>query len=185
MHRDRRRRPRDGLAPPRQLVEAPAADVLRREGRRHLVEGAHEAGEGRGERRRRRVRGNGRAQRLARQVVGRGGEAEPHGRHVLLLAPGQEAGEARGAADADRQDAGRERVERARVPDPPGPERAAHAVDDVVRGRARRLVHDQDAVHGAATPRFRRPRPRRAASPAPPPPARSRATRSVASSPLS
>ena len=51
MHRDRRRRPRHGLAPPGQLVEPPAAHVLRREGGRDLVEGPHEAVEGRRQRR--------------------------------------------------------------------------------------------------------------------------------------
>ena len=184
---DRRRRASGRLPPPRQLVEPPTVDLPRGERGRNLVEAAHEPGERRPQRLVRQLDPARLAERLPRQVVGGGREAEPQRRTVRLLARGQEAREPRRAAEAQRQDARREGVERARVADAPRPERAARAVDDVVRRRAGGLVDDEDAVHGSRYSGSSPPSPasplavearRRSSS-------SSCATRSVASRPLS
>ena len=92
--------------------------------------------------------GRGPAERLAREVVGGGGEAQPHGGAVLLLAAREEAREPGGPADADRQDAGGEGVEGAGVPD--APRRRAPGA----RGRRRRARWARPACRR----RGRRPR---------------------------
>ena len=100
-----------------------------------------------------------RAERLARQVVGRGREAEPHRGAVDLLARGQEAREPRGLADADAA-ARRSRRDRACRCGPTRrvAERPPHPVHDVVGRGPGRLVDDEDAVHAAAYSSPRRPR---------------------------
>ena len=135
-----------GHARARQVVEALAADALGGERRRHLPQRAHQRAAGRAQRlvaHRDRPR---LVQRLAREVVGGGREAEPDGRAVGLLALRQEARQARGLADADRQHAGRERVERARVAD--APLRPALAG----RGRRRRARSGPAGLSTTSTP---------------------------------
>ena len=84
---------------------------------------------------------------LALGVAGGRREAEAGDGLVLLRQPHQEALHARGATDQDQQQAGRERVQRARVPDlralrQPAPD-PRH---DVVRRDPRGLVDEEDSV---------------------------------------
>ena len=107
--------------------------------------------------------------RRAGRVVGIGFQAQPDDRPVGLRSAAEERGEARGAADHERQHAGRERVQGADVADAPHAERPPRPGDDVVRGHPRRLVDDQHAVGGRRrmlTACRHRPLPRRPPRPA-------------------
>ena len=109
-------------------------------------------------------------------VVGARGEAQPDPGLVGLDAGGEDRRQPRGLSGADRQHPRGEGVERAGMADATEAERAAHAVDHVVGGRALGLVDDQDAVRG----RQFWPSPSHGFTSS-----RSCATRSAASTPLS
>ena len=129
----------DLLPRPRALVGALAVDLDRAVGRRALQQLA-------GRQLRRVGRHAPGLDDLALGVAGRRRRAEPRDRLIGLRQRHEVALDARRAPDEDEQQAGRERVERAGVPDPPPAVLAAHGRDDVVRGLARGLVDEQDAV---------------------------------------
>ena len=78
-----------------------------------------------------------------RRIVGRRRDPEPHVREVFLLVGDQELGQARGVADEQDEEARRERIERAGVPDPRRLQRPPREGDDVVRGGTARLVEEE------------------------------------------
>ena len=131
-------------AGPRQLVGAAAATWRRREGRRHLLDGADEPRQGR---RHGRDAGVGRARRFgegALGVVGVARRAEAEGAGVDLAHVLDVLGEAGRPAHADDEDARRQRVERAGVADARAPaEPPPGEIDGLARGDAERLVEDQ------------------------------------------
>ena len=91
-------------------------------------------------------RRRGAACRLALPVVGRRLAPETHERVVHLRRGVKALGLARGLTDEQREQSGRERVERAAVADAPDAEDAARDRDDVVRRPAFGLVDREDAV---------------------------------------
>ena len=145
MDRDLARRELDGLARPRERVGPAAADLDRAVGRRALRDRAGQPGECRLDRLARRGRSVGRRQ-LALEVVGRRRRAEADRRAIGLPIAQVVFDDPRRVAQEDRQHAGRERIERAAMPDPFGRGQPADERDDVVRGRAGRLGDDEDAV---------------------------------------
>ena len=145
----RPRRALDLLARARELVQPAAADLQRRDHRRHLLDVADE---------RARiavatsasVTGIGRAfEHRARRVerVGRDAERRRVPRYVLrrLL---QEAQQPRDPAEADEQHAGRVGIERARVPDPPLP------VDACAASRRRRATSSPAGLSTTTSPSY-------------------------------
>ncbi len=87
-----------------------------------------------------------RRRHLARRIERRGRGPEDDVGRVRLGQHGQEAHQARGAAEPDQQDPGGIGVEGAGMADPALPEDAAAARHHVVRGPAGRLVDDHQAV---------------------------------------
>ena len=83
---------------------------------------------------------------LAVEVVGRRGRSQRDGRTIGLVVREVVLDHPRGPPDEHRQDAARERVERAAVADPTHPGQAPDEGHDVVRRRSHRLVDDEDAV---------------------------------------
>jgi hypothetical protein len=81
------------------------------------------------------------------RVIGRRRDAEPHVRHVLLLVRDEELRQPRRVADEDDEQARRQGVERPGVADARDLQRTADERNDVVRGRAGRLVDEQRTVH--------------------------------------
>ena len=148
-HADRRRGQFDRLVAPRELIRAASADLLRRIGRRHLHLPAFERPQDRDERvaRWRTARAAG---LLAGDVQRVGGHAEEDRRLVVLVRCGEKSHEPCRAAACERQHAGRERIERARVADPLLAENPARVGHDVVRRQAFGLVDDEDAIHQPA-----------------------------------
>ena len=134
----------------RQLVEALAVVVERRVHRRHLPDHADEGAErrldGRGVERGHR----GRLEHRPAQVLGLGHDAEPDGRHVLLVELDQVGRELGRLADQDRQHARGVGIERAAVTDLGGAQHAAEVRHHLERRHARPLVHRQDAGRPAA-----------------------------------
>ena len=129
----------------RQVVGALAVDLDGRERRRRLQDLAGEARQQRldGLARRAHVAGG---DDLALGVVGVGGRAPAHGEAVVLGAvDGVGHGLGR-LAQRDRQDAGRQRVERAGVAGLARIEEPAHGADRLRRRHADRLVQHQPAV---------------------------------------
>ena len=140
------------LAAARQLVEARAPDLDRRDHRRRLALGPGERG-GRG----RDVGvgdvGHGRARdRRAVGVEAVGRDAQARGPDVALGPGLGVAQQARGRADGDDEEPGRHRVEGPRVAGAPHRQGAAHRGDRVVAGRAAPLVDQQQAARAAHGP---------------------------------
>ena len=82
---------------------------------------------------------------FAFRVVGRRRLAKANRGLVGLLGHHEVAEQAGGLLDADDEDAGGHRVERARVADAAGVRQAADPRDDVVRGHAAGLVDDDES----------------------------------------
>ena len=161
--RDGARREIDRFTRPRGPVGGAAGDLPGAERRRPLLERADESGERIGDgplRRQRSVDGDDRALR----VIGGRGLAEADDGVVPLATAGQLLAEPGGGADEDREDAGREGVQGARVADPSRPGQPPHEADHVVAGRPDRLVEVNDPEHRRGRARARIP-PERGASP--------------------
>ena len=80
-------------------------------------------------------------------VVCGGGLTKADAAGVGLLHPAEKLRQARVAPQQQRQHAGRHRVERTQMPDGALAEDAPGTRNHIVRGHARRLVEDQQAVH--------------------------------------
>ncbi len=89
-----------------------------------------------------------RPERFAIRIVGIGGKAETHRAGIALAAAGIESRQPRGAAERQHQHARGQRIERAKVPDLPESDQAAHGFDHVVRGFSARLIHHEHSVEG-------------------------------------
>ena len=143
---DRLGKVRHRLALPRQVVELPAVELLRRERRRRLLDLARERAadlvEARGLRAGIGVRlSDGRPLRVVRVRH----DAEAHRALVRLLPAREERLQPPGAAHAQHEKAGRGGVERPRVPDAARPEEPARHVHDVVGRELRGLVDEEEA----------------------------------------
>ena len=79
------------------------------------------------------------------RIVGDGGLTQDEGAVVILIGRGQVSQQARRLADSEHEDPGGIRVERARMPDLAGAQRAPCAAHHAVGGDAGGLVDDQDA----------------------------------------
>jgi hypothetical protein len=80
--------------------------------------------------------------------IERVGDDAEHALGLVRLVVGEQVlRELGGRAEADRQDAGRDRIERAAVPGALGAERALHAIHRAGRGQACGLVEDEHPVH--------------------------------------
>ena len=82
---------------------------------------------------------------LAGAVVGISFVAEANHRVVHLRLADDVRQQARRGVDGQYEQAGRERVERAGMPDPLGASGPPHDTDDIVRGHPRRLVDKQQS----------------------------------------
>src|ERR1700733_4201460 len=129
-----------------QLVGALAVDLDRADRGRDLLDLAGQRLDGLVDR----LLGDGFGRRgggeLAFGIVGAGGLAEPDRGVVLLLRQGQVAEHAGGLLHPDDQDAGRHRVQGARVALPPGPGPPPDPGHHVMRGHAAGLVDDDQAI---------------------------------------
>ena len=114
-------------------------------GRWHLLQFTGERG-GRGREPLRRHGGHRRARdQLALCVVGCRRLAQADRRRVALVGEGEVAQQPGGFLDADHEDAGCHRVERAGVADPTGVREAPKPGHDIVRRPPCRLVDDDEA----------------------------------------
>ena len=137
------------LAAARLGVQRLAAALERRVDRRALADAAGELAQGRvdavdGEFRHRAL-----AQKLPFGVVGVGGRAQAGDGVVGLARAKQAAGDLGGLAEADRQQAGGERIQAAGMAGLFGPEQVPGALQGLVGTQSRRLVEQQDAVEPA------------------------------------
>ncbi len=146
VHGHHHRRRCDRAPGPSEIVRTLAADVLRGECGRHLVERPDEPADGGFERMPRRQRGF--AHDGAVGILGVGLRPECDDGVIALRLVVHVAHEPRGAAEEENQESGRERVERPRVPDSFLAEGAPRDGDDVVRGDAGRLVDEQQTFSG-------------------------------------
>ena len=146
-HRPYRRRRR--FAGPGELISAAPIDLDRRIGRRPLQNGAGKRGEDRLDRLAARPC-RAFADHLALAVVGCAGDAPADAKAVALAAGHRISGSFGRLADGDRQHAGRERIESARVSDLSSGSAADH-LDDPARSETERLVDDEPAVETAIT----------------------------------
>src|SRR5579859_4475011 len=131
---------------PGQLVGALAVDLDRADRGRDLLDLAGQVCDGLADRFWCEAGGRRDCGELAFGVVGIARLAEPDRGVVLLLGQGQVAEQAGGLLDPDHQDAGRHRVQGARVTHPPGAGQPADPRHHVVRGQAAGLVDDDQAV---------------------------------------
>src|SRR5579859_4912961 len=131
---------------PGQLVGALAVDLDRADRGRDLLDLAGQVCAGLADRFWCEAGGRRDCGELAFGVVGIARLAEPDRGVVLLLGQGQVAEQAGGLLDPDHQDAGRHRVQGARVTHPPGAGQPADPRHHVVRGQAAGLVDDDQAV---------------------------------------
>jgi hypothetical protein len=135
----------DGLARAREIIGPLPADLQRREGRRRLLDMAGEPGQGGTDRLIARpiLAGGGDG---AFAVVGRARLAEAQGEAVLLASVHHEGNGLGRLAQGDRQDAGRQRIERAAMARLFRREQPAHAADRLGRAHAQRLVEHDPSV---------------------------------------
>src|SRR5438093_13444914 len=150
LDRDLARRALDLEAAARELVERHAVTLERRVHGRHLLLAPGEARGDRIERGLRERRDGRRVDRRAGAVerVGRGAEAD---RALVRLLLDEEVARHLGRlAEAEREEAARERVERTQVPDLGPPEPRLERTDYAGRGRPLRLVDQEDAGHSAS-----------------------------------
>ncbi len=146
---DRPRRRVEDLAAAGGVVELAAADLHRAERRRRLLRRA-DLRRHRGRDRLVRHLDRARPRHLAVGIERRGLDPEPEGPLVGLRGLTEEPQQARGPSHADHEQARGHRIERAGVPDLPRAERSADRIDRIVRGHARRLVHEDHALGRAA-----------------------------------
>ena len=146
LYGDGRQFHRDGFAS--QFVGAAAGHFLRGYGRRGLEELAAELFQMRVEVGGFQANGALGACGEAGTIIGIGGPAEADCALVDLVAPGVKLGEARGAADDERQHAGGDGIERAEVSDAPRIGDAAHFGHYIVGSPLFRFVDYDDAVQG-------------------------------------
>ncbi len=146
VHCDRPRLTLDLDPGPGQLVQSFAADLDRRDHRRHLQDLT-------GQRRRRRADGTEvdathipLTRDLTRRIEGGGGSAEHHLARVGLGQIGEVPEQAGDTTEADEQDAGGVGIERARVPHPLLAEAAAELGHDVMRRPPGLFVDDDQPV---------------------------------------
>ena len=141
----------DDVPAARYRIRAFPVDVLGGEGRRHLCQRAGQRRDRVAER-----RGLGMGEQfggrgcrfpgdLAGAVVGISFVAEANHRVVHLRLADDVRQQARRGVDGQYEQAGRERVERAGVPDPLGASGPSHDTDDIVRGHPRRLIDKQQS----------------------------------------
>jgi hypothetical protein len=124
-------------------VTALPVNLLRRERRRLLQEGAPEHVERRVDRLTSRQRNRPLdADGAALRIAGVRREPEADDRFVRLVAAAQELRETRRPPHHQRQDAGCGRIQRAGMADAPLAQGAAHSRHDVVRCRSGRFVND-------------------------------------------
>ena len=135
-----------GLPLPSEVVELPALELLRREGRRRLPDLAGERAAGLLEARALRA---GIGVRLSDGsplgVVRVGHDPEAHRALVRLLPAGEERLQPPGATHAQDEKPGRGGIESSRVPDAACPEQPARHVHDVVGRELRGLVDEEEA----------------------------------------
>ncbi|MNM98422.1 hypothetical protein D3C81_1109530 [compost metagenome] len=137
------------LAGTRQLVQRLAIALERRVHRRYLLDWPPKA-------RQQRLQlfpTNGHftlLEHLTLGIAGGGGDAQVHDRGIAFLGIQQVLGELGRLAEAQRQHAGRQRIEAAGMPGLLGIEQPAHLLQRGVGTEAVRLVEDQDAADRAA-----------------------------------
>lgn len=85
-------------------------------------------------------------ERLAVRVIGVCGKTETDGAGVTFAAPGVEAGEARGAAESEDQNAGGEGIESAEMADLAETGQTSHRLDHIMRSAGARLIYDEDSI---------------------------------------
>ncbi len=146
VHRHTFRLELDLLAFARELVRADTVNFFRRKRRRHLLDLAAELRDVRLEIDAIDALLDRFSGRLARGIVRIGGPAELDRALVRLLHPHQKCLQARGLADAQDEQARRERIERAGVSDFLDLRAAAKPLDDVVRRNSSDLVDEHHAV---------------------------------------
>ena len=130
----------------RQFVRRAAVNFLRGIGRRHLQKTADALRSEPFDFRAIDLRGRVRTERRAIGVVGVRGETEAERGVVAFAASHIKLRKARGAAEQQHQDAGRQRVQRAKMADLPEAHDAADGFHHIMRSPPARLVNDQSAV---------------------------------------
>src|SRR5687768_1590895 len=143
VYRHRHRRKVERLATSRPIVRAHPTDTLRRVGRRNLRDSSGESGDS----------GTNigftrticAPRHCTRGVVGVGLAAEADGGLVHFRLRVEKARESRRSAEEENEEAGSEWIEGAEVTDAALTVNLPGSLDDVVRGYARGLVHQQKA----------------------------------------